>query len=194
MLVAEEDQVSEVSGILQAGEASGTARALAARQRGSAWQYWAVMLVFAVLGGVLGVVVAARSGFIEPIDGFTPGVMVGVLGYLLVARRLTVFGMRRTLTSRGIATAFPLRLEVTGDALIYQLGDVRQIAQWRSVTEVVRIRDYWVVIAQASPFFAPRRFFANEQAERTFIAQLLAHMTPEARERSHGAADFARFE
>ena len=186
--------MSEVSGILQAGEASGTARALAARQRGSAWNYWAALVGIAVVCGILGVVIAPRLGVVDPLDGFAPGVAIGALVYLLVARRLAVFGMRRTLASRGIATAFPLRLQVTDEALVYELGDVRQIAQWRSVTEVARIKDYWVVIAQATPFFAPRRFFASEQAERTFIAGLLAHMTPDARERSAGAADFARFE
>jgi len=186
--------MSEVSGILEAGEASGTARALAARQRGSAWQYWIVMLVFALVCGVLGVAVAPRLGVVDPVDGFTPGVMVGVLAYALVARRLAVFGMRRTLASRGIATAFPLRLEATDAALVYDLGDIRQTAQWRSVTEIVRVRDYWIVIAQATPFFAPRRFFADIAAERRFVAGVLAHMTPEARERSAGAADFARFE
>jgi hypothetical protein len=83
---------------------------------------------------------------------------------------------------------------VTPEALVYDLGDIHQTAKWKAVTEVFRIRDYWIVIAQATPFFAPRRFFASEAAERGFIAQVLAHMTPEARDRSAGAADFARFE
>jgi hypothetical protein len=186
--------MSEVSGILQAGEASSTARALVARQRGPAWQYSTALAVLALIGGAVGVTIAPRLGVVDPIDGFAPGVVVGALVYLLLARRLATFGLRRTLASRGIATAFPLRLEVTDEALVYELGDVRQIAQWRSITEVVRVKEYWIVIAQATPFFAPRRFFANEQAERRFVADVLAHMPPEARERSTGAADFARFE
>ena len=184
--------MSEVSGILQAGEASATARALAARQRGPARNYYAALIGLAVGGGLAGVIVARFLGTPEPIDGFAPGVMVGALAYLFVARRLTTLGMRRTLLSRGLSTDFPLRLKVTDAELVYQLGDIRQTAQWRAVTEIVRIREYWIVIAQATPFFAPRRFFADIAAERRFVADVLAHMTPEARARS--AADFARFE
>jgi hypothetical protein len=186
--------MSEVSGILQAGEASATARALAARQRGPARNYYAALIGLAVGGGLLGVLAVRLLGTPEPIDGFAPGVMLGALVYLFVARRLATLGFRRTLVSRGLSTAFPLRMHVTDEALVYEIGDIRQAAQWRSVTEVLRVKDYWIVIAQATPFFAPRRFFPNEQAERRFVADVLAHMTPKARERSAAAADFARFE
>jgi hypothetical protein len=43
---------------------------------------------------------------------------------------------------------------------------------------------------ETQPCFLPRRFFASEASERSFISAPLAHMTSEARDRSAEAVAF----
>ena len=62
------------------------------------------------------------------------------------------------------------------------------------VTEMFPSRGYWVLMAQASPLFAPKRLFASADDERRFVAEALSRMSEASRARSKEAVAFAAWE
>ena len=107
---------------------------------------------------------------------------------LLLVKRLSGPSMRKALVERGQAYEQPLRLHLTTDALVYDLGDLTMNASWRCVTDLFETRKYWVFLVQSSAMILPRRFFRTPEAEHQFIAEALSRMTEAARARSSRAA------
>jgi hypothetical protein len=182
----------QVSGTLQVGEANATARSVGARQRGPALYFYGILLVFGALGALAGGLLAPRIADIATGDGAFYGFMAGILLYALTARRLTVYVFRRRFARKGLPQMLPLSLQITGEALIYELGDVRNVAKWRCVTEIFCSSGYWIFLVQSAPWFAPIRFFATRADERAFVAAALAQMSVEAQARSPDAAAFVK--
>jgi hypothetical protein len=88
----------------------------------------------------------------------------------------------------------PLRVQLTPEHLVYELGDTVSYAKWRCVTEVFRSHDYWIFVVQGSGVFAPRRLFAGPADEHGFISEALSYMSVEARQRSAGAVAASTWE
>lgn len=175
-----------VSGVLNVGEASAVGTALVRRARGSSIWYQLLSIALMISGGLAGVAIARLTGADEPI-----GFLVGWAIYASIARRLVVAVYRKRFASKGLPLQLPLRLHTTSDALIYEVGQIKQIAQWACVTELFRSHGYWVSQAQGSSFFAPARFFSSVDAEREFVRASLAMMPELARANSKDAIQFA---
>jgi hypothetical protein len=183
--------MSAVSGLLRVGEASATVRTIGARQRGSTLWYYA-MLFGSLGGGALGGNLVARYvTHSDPELGFWLGFLAGLVLYALAGRRVTVALFRARMEHKGHPPFFQLEMDVTPEALLYRLGDVRQSAAWSAVSEVFESRGYWIFLAQSSPFFAPKRFFENPAAEKAFLRAALERMSEDARGRSRQAVAFA---
>jgi hypothetical protein len=113
-----------------------------------------------------------------------------VLAYYLWAwwwRGVVLRAWRR----RGVPDPMPLSVETTGEAVLFSLGAVTMRIPWTEVSELTRSRTRWVFMANYSAVGVPRRLFPNPQAERAFVADALARISPEARTRSRDAAAFA---
>jgi hypothetical protein len=182
--------VSNISGVLKVGEAQAAMRAIATRQRGPALVYYGLLCGLMILGGLGG---AAVDILLNPPDahmGFAIGLMVGSVLYVLFCRRITLSRFRKRLSARGISLDLPLNMEVTPNALAYTVGDVQQRAKWNAVTELFQSHGYWIFLVQSSPWFAPKHFFADAPAERSFVEAALARMGEEAKRRSSDAVNF----
>ena len=187
--------MAEISGTLKVGEASHTAEALMKRQQGSNASYAWLLLAFFILaglgGGLLANLVLGGVGSNSYRIGGTVGVMAGACAYFLARRRLVMSRFKRNFRDRQQTLELPIRLEISHDQLLYEVGGVTQLAKWPVVDELFRSHEYWIFHAQAHALFAPRRLFPSEEAERKFLALALSHMSPGARARSADAIRFA---
>jgi hypothetical protein len=194
-----------VSGLLKIGEAQSTLRNVGKRQRGSA-NFFYLILVALMMGGMFAGIMIAFAVFLaldfEKIhygwDAGSVSMWVGWFGmftgavlYQRICKGLTVARFRKRLIQKGSPAELPLRMEIAPENLLYDVGDVKHMAKWSCVSEVFPSHGYWIFLAQASPFFAPKRFFADPDAERAFLKEALAHMSEAARGRSKEAVAFA---
>jgi len=179
--------MSSVSGLLKIGEASPTVQTILTRTRGARYTYLLIAFVMMAVGAAIGYFGWQR----DPVLGLLVGYVCGAAVYLLLARRLTVARFRKRLTAKGSPLNLSLRMEITQDALVYEVGDILKAAKWPCVSELFDNHGYWIFLAQSSPYFAPKRFFADREAERAFIKEALAHMNEAARSRSRDAVAFA---
>ena len=183
--------MASVSGLLRVGEATPTVRSIGARQRGPVAFYYAILVGAVVLGGLCGNLFARFVTHGDADFATIMGVTAGAFAYLLLARRLTVARFRARMVQKGHPPLLELDIEITPDALLYRIGDIRQSAPWRAVSEVFESRGYWIFLVQSAPFFAPKRFFENPAAEKAFMRAALERMSDEARSRSRQAITFA---
>jgi hypothetical protein len=191
--------MTEVSGVLIVGEASPVAAAVQARAGGIPVWAWALIFVgceTAAYSLCWALTHAFNLPHGKPDDMFALGCAAALGGsaYLLGARRLRVWFYRRRLARRGTATAFPMRIELSREHLVYELGDVTSFSKWAAVTELFEVHGYWIVLVQGSAQFIPRRFFADANAERGFVGELVSQMPEAARNRSPAARKFALWE
>ena len=191
--------MAEVSGVLKVGEASPVAGAVQARAGSIPIWGWSLIYVgcFSVDYGLCWALAHAfnlPSG--KPDDRFALGCALVLSGLvsLLGARRLRVWLYRRRLAQRGGAMYLPMRIEVAREHLVYELGGVTVFSKWAAVAELFEVPGYWVLLVQGSAQFIPRRFFADMDAERRFISELIGQMPDIARDRSTAARKFALWE
>lgn len=187
--------MAEISGTLKVGEASHTAEALMKRQQGtnasSAWILLAFFIVTGLGAGLLANLVLGGVGSNSYRFSGAVGVIAGGCAYLLARRHLVMSRFKRNFRERQQTLELPIRLEISHDHLLYEVGGVTQLAKWPVVDELFRSHEYWIFHAQAHALFAPRRLFSSEEAERKFLALALAHMSSDARARSAEALRFA---
>ena len=186
--------MTSISGTLRVGEANATVGKLMARQRGSNASYWAIMLGLGFCGLIAGLAASflvSNNGAPHYSAGGLLGFACGALTYLLIQRPLMMARFKQKFQARHQMLDLPLRMEISSDHLIYEVGGVTQLARWPAVDELFQSHDYWIFLAQAQSMFAPRRFFENAEEERMFVREALALMTPDARSRSTEAERFA---
>jgi hypothetical protein len=181
-------ETSVIAGILRVGEANATVEAIARRQRGSQWYYWAALVLLDTAGAFAG----AKAWPERPDLGIVAGVLIATVIYVQLARRWTVARVRSRFAKQGLGTELDLSMQILSDVFCYRVGDVDQRASWRAVTELFHSRHYWIFLVQGSAWFLPQRFFAEKEAERAFIGEALLRMTDEARARSPEATAFSR--
>lgn len=185
--------MASISGVLKVGEASATAGAVGARQRGSSFIYYGLLYGLVLAGAVLGVLAGPFLGFrdrpnvLDAVVGATAGAVI----YRVLCRPLVLARFRGEFRRRQKTLDLPLRLELGADHLIYEMGAITSLVRWSAVEEVFRSRGYWIFLAQASACFAPKRFFASEEEEKRFVSEALSHMSSEARARSSEAERFS---
>jgi hypothetical protein len=181
----------QVSGTLQSGEAQSTAQVVAARLRGSAGSYYLIFAAIIMICGALGAAFAKYALRADPEPGVFFGVMLSFIVYVRAARALTLRRFRRRLVDAGLPLTYPMSVTLEADALVYEVGGVREIVRWDVVTDLFRTRGYLIFLAQAHGIYVPERFFATAADERAFITQALTHMTPKAQARSLDVQLFA---
>lgn len=186
--------MNNISGTIRIGEANAACMKIGAKQRGSI--LW--ILVPSIALGIGIVVLADLVESYLPGDSWIPywfvAVCVAMPAYFYVARKLGVWRFRKQLTGKGLPLDMPVHLTLSPDLLSYELADVQQRAKWNAVSELFFTKGYWIFLVQATPWFAPKRLFADEAAERLFVQEALSHMTEAARARSPQAVKFAEAE
>lgn len=182
--------MTSINGTIRIGEAQATIAATAKRQRGAAWQYFAVMFGLWIGGAVIGWAVGRALHF-DVILAICIGALVGLFSYSSVCKRLVVWRVRQRLTGTGTPLDMPATLRVTPEALIYEIADIEKRGRWVAVSELFRAKGYWIFMVQSEPWFAPDHFFKSDTDKRAFLREALSHMTEEAVARSKEAVRFA---
>ncbi len=173
-----------VSGLLKLGEADAARRDIARRQTGSAAGDLSLLFALVAVCGAIGAI--AWRG-----PGMAIGVVCAFLIYGTVAQRLALRRYRRRMVEKGTPAEIPCTLEIGPEAFCYSAADVQYIARWRAVTELFASHGYWIFLVRSSPCFVPKRFFADETAERAFLRAALQNMSEDARKRSTAARAIA---
>ena len=90
-----------------------------------------------------------------------------------------------------IPTEIEACFEVLPEGLRLSTDRITIFPKWIAVDTVEWAATGWVLSADQLTFLVPRASFADEEAERAFVAAVFERLTPEARERSPKAATFA---
>lgn len=184
--------MSEISGQLQVAEASGIALRL--QRRMYDWRYFAIVTCFAVAAMAGSVAVTFVGEAICPnwYPLFLPAYLAALFTLGIPAMRRVFANLYRSgFAARGQSLTLEQRISIADDALHYDLGLMRSASDWPAVTELFAAGKYWIFLAQGSSLVIPKRYFANEDAERQFIRDGLSHMDDAARVRSAKAVAFA---
>jgi hypothetical protein len=121
------------------------------------------------------------------------GCATGGVVFLLANPGIMSARFKRKFKERQHCLELNLRMEISQEHLVYEIGGVKYLVQWTAVDELFRSHDYWLVSAQAHLLFAPRRLFAAEDDERAFLRKALELMSEPARARSGEAVQFSGF-
>ena len=186
-----------IDGKIDAGEASHIQKQIAARQRGPALPFH-LLLIGLMIGGMLvgiavgvGIELIADRRFTFTSIFLFVGMLIGVIVYTRLCRPWLVRRFRQRMTERALDLRASYRLEINDDGLVSEHNQLRKAADWSIVSELFRLRDYWVFLVYMEPWLVPVRFFKSVSEEQAFIRAALQQMTPEARARSPEAEKLA---
>jgi len=105
-------------------------------------------------------------------------------------RRFLISVMRRKWQERGLTEQLEITYALTSEGLKIASPQRLILEYWRSLTEVARHREYWLIYGAGSVYFLPRRLFSSSAQERAFLSALLDRLDAPARQRSRAAAAF----
>jgi len=91
----------------------------------------------------------------------------------------------------GIPTEIEATFEILPEGLRLSTERISIFPKWSAVDTIEWAETGWVLSADHLTFLIPRASFADRDSERAFVAALLERLSPEARERSPKALDFA---
>jgi len=94
------------------------------------------------------------------------------------------------LAARGTPRRLVTRFRLMDEGLHVESDRASHLAHWPSLLQIEPAETHWLIQSDTLTIALPRRAFASPDDERSFIAGLLAHMTPAARERSAAAVKF----
>jgi hypothetical protein len=97
----------------------------------------------------------------------------------------------RNFPKLGIPTEIDALFEILPEGLRLTTARITLFPRWQANDRVERLALGWVLSADQLTFLIPAASFADETAERTFIAALLDKLSPEARGRSPEAEALA---
>jgi len=97
----------------------------------------------------------------------------------------------KNFTRLEIPTEIEATFEILPEGLKLSTDRITIFPKWAAVDTVEWVGTGWALSADHLTFLLPRDSFADRDAERAFLAALLEHLTPEARERSPKAVAFA---
>jgi hypothetical protein len=97
----------------------------------------------------------------------------------------------RNFPKLGIPTEIDAQFEILSEGLRLTTDRITIFPKWKAVDRVERLGLGWVLSADQLTFLVPHASFADEAAERNFIAALVDKLSPEARARSPEAAALA---
>lgn len=114
-------------------------------------------------------------------------VILGVWAFVLIRQN-------GALAFRSLPARFQVSYTVTDEGFEIADPSAELRLRWPSIESILRSGDYWVVRGATNAYALPKRFFASEQEERSFLAQMLRQMTPTARAASPDAEKLAAWE
>jgi hypothetical protein len=120
--------------------------------------------------------------------GFAISIVLIMYGYIRWCRGLSQKGWARL----GALAQTDQSYEAGDSGLDLVSGNgVTTHLPWPAVLEIGREKTQWLLITTSGgAFYVPRRFFADIEEEKAFIAFCLDRLSPEARTRSIEAAAF----
>ena len=133
------------------------------------------------------VMVFAGMTFLLPLIGSAVGLW---LGYRALGR-IFEKAYHAALAARGSPEEADCEWEVGEDGLVTRSARGTSTTRWEAISEVFRADAYWIVLSDLGVNVIPRRAFAEEAAERAFVAALVGKLSSPARDRSEEAAAFA---
>ena len=93
----------------------------------------------------------------------------------------------RNFPKLGIPTEIDAQFEILPEGLRLTTDRITIFPKWKAIDRVERLALGWVISADQLTFLLPSGSFADEAAERAFIAALVDKLSPEARDRSREA-------
>lgn len=175
-----------IEGEIYIGEASPWAgRAMRPFTGGYGLQFAAMGIILA--GVLIGVVLFAviKAGLSMPGWSWAPFALllfVAVnIAAVRVCRTLTVRRFKDALAERGTPNPLPHALEIDAAGVRVISGETEMKTSWSALSEARRIGPYWVLIAQAMPYYVPVRMLPDEGE---FLKALSQYMTTQALARS----------
>ena len=184
-----------VEGTLRIGEAAPVAARAIRPLTGHPRQL--VLSVLAPLaGGFAGFVVAVVIGLVTEDASFwlnwlpLVGLLIGAWASVGLCRRWAVRRFAKAMKARGSSEVLNVEVEISDAGLLQNMGGLEHRAPWSVVSDLVLVPGYWVFLAKGTPLYLPRRYFADEAAEKAFIGSALLHMDEPGRQRSPDAMKF----
>jgi hypothetical protein len=185
----------QVGGAFRLGENNGASGIL--RRRLLGWRrygllVWLVVTVAVAIGSTfLADALFGRRGFLSAASGLAIYAVVAGGGYVVWLRWCRA-SLIRGWESRGVANPTLVKFEVAESAFEMQSGPTKTSVLWSGVSEIIPSRLHWLYVANGLAYCVPRRFFADQAAERAFVRTSLEYMSVDARNRSGAADAFAR--
>lgn len=133
------------------------------------------------------VMLFAGMTFLLPLVGSAAGLW---LGYRALGR-IFEKAHHAALAARGSPEEADCEWEIAEDGLVTRSVRGTSTTRWEAISEVFRADAYWIVLSDLAVNVIPRRAFADEAAERAFVAALVGKLSSPARDRSAEAATFA---
>ena len=133
------------------------------------------------------VMLFAGMTFLLPLIGSAAGLW---LGYRAL-NRIFEKAYHAALAARGSPEEADCEWEIADEGLLTRSVRGTSTTRWEAISEVFRADAYWIVLSDLGVNVIPRRAFADEAAERAFVAALVGKLSSPARDRSEEAAAFA---
>jgi hypothetical protein len=183
--------MTEVSGEYWFGEA-----------RGANWLLSRKISGFGLAGFILylALVMAAMFTATTLVDQFAPPWLAGWLSLPSIAvvgvavfyawYRWRSARLRKGWTGRGVANPSLTSFRIDDEVFVVASPAQEIRCRWSVISEIAPTRRHWVFIGAGLGYCVPRRFFADVEAERAFLAASLSHMSETARGRSRKAVAF----
>jgi hypothetical protein len=174
-----------------------------ARRQLSTWWYFSglgIALAAAMWGaGPLSFLLVQRMPFewMFAVGIYLPTILMalfGLLGIFLVTWAYS-HAVRRKLLREFTRAGIPLEIEglyeILPEGLRLTTDRIQIFPRWEAVDTIERVGAGWALSADHLTFFLPDESFADEAAQRAFVASILTHMSEPARARSRTAVEFA---
>lgn len=95
--------------------------------------------------------------------------------------------MQREWLARGVPAEISNRYSVLPEGLQVESQVATTLIRWPFVNEVMLVDGHWLLISAVFWFVIPRACFGSDEEEHAFLAALLRHLEPAARDRSKKA-------
>ena len=93
--------------------------------------------------------------------------------------------------ARGTPETIQFTYEIQPDAFAVSSDRISHRLAWSAIQEVIPAPEHWLLQVDTITIILPRRAFGDQGGERDFIREIMARISPQARERSSEAAKFA---
>ena len=151
-------------------------RHLLGRARFAQWWFIAIMLVGDLAASTLMEMVAPGCGWLA--------VILFTVGTLFLWSRYARTLLPKAWMARGVPANSTATYRVEAEGLVIAGGNSETRLFWPGISQIAPGNESWLLIGPGLAYFLPKRFFADQAAERAFLAACFEKLTPEAQTRS----------